>query len=161
MRELLVDVVIHEVRDVKGNAQCHWYAVAGVNAQTPRARRLRRNRDRNRLSHSLQLPPPLLQALQGLVAGRARAAGGAIAADRELATEGAVVVAKDHVAGASAADVVDGSGATEVALELLVEAEDGALAGAVDVAGAATAGGETPGGAGVQTGQRCWARCGV
>ena len=43
----------------------------------------------------------------------------------------------DCVSSASAANVVDWSGATEVAFEFLVETEHGAFAGAVNVASAA------------------------
>lgn len=71
---------------------------------------------------------------QGLVAGRA---GG-----RVLAFEVVLVGTRDHVAGTAAANVDDGGNslfATHLALELLVEAEDGALAAAVHVAGTATA----------------------
>lgn len=82
---------------------------------------------------------------QGLVAGRA---GG-----RVLALEAVLVGARDHVAGATAANVDDGGNgllATHLALELLVEAEDGALAAAVHVASTAAAGLEGGGHARVQ-----------
>ncbi len=65
-------------------------------------------------------------------------------------------VVAEQVPRAAAADVVDGSdlGVDDaLALELLVEGEDGALGGAVDVAGAAAAGGEGARG-GVGGGQR-------
>lgn len=98
------------------------------------------------LGGALELAPALLQATAGHVAGtvchRAGTAGGVGAAGGVLAAEGAGiagVVAVDHVAGATTADVVDRGSTAEVAFELLVKAEDGALAAAVDVAGAAAA----------------------
>ena len=71
----------------------------------------------------------------------------------------------NEVAGTSTADVVDGSllGAEALLLlELLVEAEHGALLLAVDVAGAATAGGEEGvGGRRSELDAGCWARGGL
>lgn len=57
-----------------------------------------------------------------------------------LAATGSAFV--DEVAGATAADVEDGRIAGLLALELFVEAEDGALAGLVGVADAAAARGK-------------------
>lgn len=101
------------------------------------------------LGGTLELAPSLLETTAGHVAsavsnGAGAAVGGGTTA-RVLAAEAeaAGVVAMHHVTGATAADMVDGGGAAEVALEFLVEAEDGALAGAVNIAGATAAGGES------------------
>lgn len=53
--------------------------------------------------------------------------------------------------------MVDGSGTAEVALEFLIEAEDGALAAAVNVAGTTAAGSESHLSARVEASQRGWA----
>lgn len=60
----------------------------------------------------------------------------------------------DHVACTTAADVIDGSGTTQLTLEFLVEAEDGTLAAAVDVACATASRLESAGNVGVKTGER-------
>jgi len=110
-----------------------------------------------KLGHALagELAPALFEAPQGLAsgrlcAGRAPRGGLAVEAVGVAVPGGAAVPGVDHVAGASPADMVDGGDAAHLALELLVEAEDGALAGAVDVAGAAAAGGESAGDARVE-----------
>lgn len=52
--------------------------------------------------------------------------------------------------------MVDGGSLAQVTLELFVEAEDGALAAAVDVASTATAGDKAGWQARVETGERGW-----
>lgn len=97
-------------------------------------------------SGSLETTPALLEAAAGHVASpvchgagagiRGRAGGGVLASQ----TGGdAAVIAVHGVAGSAAADVVDGGGLAHVPFELFVEAEDGALTAAVDVAGTAAA----------------------
>lgn len=103
--------------------------------------------------------PSPLKALTRLVpgpVGQRVVAGGAAAG--VLAGE-AVLVGRgvDHVAGAAASDVEDRGHvllAAHLALELLVEAEDGPLAAAVDIASTTTTGLEGGRGVRVQTGQR-------
>lgn len=112
------------------------------------------------LGGTLELAPALLQATAGHVTSAVcdgagagvggRAGGGVLAA--QAGTAG--VVAVHGVTGTATADVVDGGGAAHVTLELFVEAEDGALAAAVDVAGAATTRHESSRGSGVEAGQR-------
>jgi hypothetical protein len=99
------------------------------------------------LGGTLDLAPTLLETTAGHIAstvshGAGAAVGGGTAGGVLAAEAAAGVVAVHHVAGAATADVVNGGGTAEVALEFLVEAEDGALAGAVNVAGTAAAGGE-------------------
>lgn len=92
------------------------------------------------LGHAPELAPALIQTSESTLARGARATAGAVAAGGELSRQAAGrVVAEDHVAGTAAADVVDGRSAAELTLQLLVEAEDGALAATVDIPGAAPA----------------------
>ena len=107
------------------------------------------------LCHAPELAPALLDAAESAFPSGTGAARGAIAAGRELAAEAAGrVVAEDHVAGSTTADMVDGGGPANIALKLLVKAEDGAFGAAVDVASATTAGLEGAGDVGVQARQR-------
>lgn len=112
------------------------------------------------LSRTLQLAPSLLQVagyVTSPVSYRTRAAICRCAGRRVLAAETAIaagVVAVDHVACTAPADVVDRCSAAEITFEFFIEAEDGALAGAVDIAGAASAGGEGGWCARVETSQR-------
>lgn len=99
------------------------------------------------LGGTLKLAPSLLETPAGHVAstisnGAGAAVGGGTASRVLAGQAGASVVAIHHVAGATAADVVDWGGTAKVALEFFVEAKDGALAGAVDVAGTTAAGSE-------------------
>lgn len=115
------------------------------------------------LGGALELAPALLEATAGHVAGAVchgtRAAGGVGATDGVFAAEAAAagVVAVHHVACATATNVVDRGGTAQVALELLVKAEHGAFAAAVNVAGTAAAGGKGSRGTRIKTSQRCWA----
>jgi len=110
------------------------------------------------LCGALELAPSLLQASAGHVASAvghgSGAAVGSSAGSGVLAAEAVVaagvVAATDHVTGTTTTDVVNGGGAAEVALKLLVEAEDGALRAGVDVAGTTTARGEGRRGARVE-----------
>ena len=123
--------------------------------------------DRQRLSGTLELAPALLQTTAGHVASAVchgagtgvggRAGGGVLAAQAGAAG----VVAVHGVSGTAAADVVDGGGAAHVPLELFVEAEDGALTAAVDVAGTAATRGECCWGSRIQTSEGRRAGCGV
>jgi len=95
------------------------------------------------LGGALELAPTLFEATAGYVASTvsdgAGAAVGGRTTGRGLTAEadGTRVVAVHHVAGAATADVVDGCSTAQVTLEFLIEAEYGALTGAVDVAGTA------------------------
>lgn len=99
-----------------------------------------------RLGATLELAPALFEATASHVASTighgTSAAGGVGACRRVLAGQAAVgsVVAVDHVASASTADVIDGGSAAQVPLKFFVEAEDGAFAAAVDVTGTTAAG---------------------
>lgn len=92
---------------------------------------------------------------QGLVAG------GAGAGLATLKTIRRPLAVEDQVAGTTTADVEDRGNfllATHLALELLVEAEDGALTAAVHIAGATAAGLVGQRRPGVEAGQGCRAR---
>lgn len=68
------------------------------------------------------------------------------------------MIREDHVAGTATTDVEDRGHIllpAQFALKFLVEAEDGALTGVVDIARTTTAGGEDAGSARVETGQGC------
>jgi hypothetical protein len=117
------------------------------------------------LGSALQFPPTLFKTAASHVTGtvgdragagiRSRAGGRVLAAQAGLTA----VVAVHGVSGTTTADVIDGGDATEITLELFVEAEDGALAAAVDVACAAAAGDEGFLRAGVEAGQGGWTGC--
>jgi len=110
------------------------------------------------LGSTLQLAPTLLQPTTGHIpraishgatAGVGGRAGGGVLATQ---TGCAVVVAVHGVAGTTTADVVDGGGLAQITFEFFIEAEDGTLAAAVDVAGSAAAGDEGCWDARVETG---------
>lgn len=119
------------------------------------------------LGSALELAPTLLEStashVTSTVSNRASAGVGSRARSRVLAAEaGAAAVVTEHgVTGTATADVVDGGSAAQVALKLLVETEDGALAAVVDVAGASAACHEGCWGARVEAGQRGWTGCGM
>lgn len=115
---------------------------------------------RLQLSSTLQLAPTLLEATAGHVAstiGNGSGTAGGVGASRGvLATQAAIagVVPIHHVAGTATTDVVNWCGAAKIALEFFIEAEHGAFAGAVDVAGATTARGKSRRSARVEACQR-------
>jgi hypothetical protein len=97
------------------------------------------------LGGALQLAPALLKTTTGHVTGtisHGSSAGiGSRAGSRVLATQAriAAVVAVYGVTGTTTTDVVDGGSPAHITFEFFVEAEDGTLAAAVDVASTATA----------------------
>jgi hypothetical protein len=112
------------------------------------------------LGSTLELAPALLETTAGHVAstvsdGTSAGIGGR-AGGRVLATQtgAAGVVTEGCVSGTATADVVDGGSTAQITLELFVEAEDGALTAAVDVAGSTTAGDEGCWCTGVEASQR-------
>lgn len=117
------------------------------------------------LGSTLELAPALLQTTAGHIAsavcdGTGTGIGGS-AGSGVLATQtgAAGVVAVHGVSGTAAADVVDGGGTAHVSLELFVEAEDGALTAAVDIAGTSAARSESCWGTRVEACQRGRAGC--